>query len=48
MKIRDIEKKTYELLGVNIFGKYILSAQDKLFMPFGGDPDYRIKNKTIK
>ena len=47
MKIRDIEKKIYELLGVNIFRKYFLFTYEKLWKPFGGTPGYRIKNKTI-
>lgn len=47
MKIRNIEKKIYEILGVNIFRKYVLFTWDKLWKPIGGAPGYRIKNNTI-
>lgn len=47
MRSRNIEKKIYEFLGVNIFRKYILFTYDKLWKLLGGAPGYRIKSKTI-
>lgn len=48
MEIKNIEKKTYELLGVNFFRKYILFTWDTLLTPIGGAPGYRIDKLTIK
>lgn len=47
MKFNDMEKNIYELLGVNIFRKYVLFTWNKLCKPIGGAPGYRIKNIAI-
>lgn len=49
-KWRNIEKRTYELLGVNIFRKYVLFTWEKLWKLVGLDflLVYRIENKSIE
>ena len=47
MKGRNIEKKIYECLGVNIFRKCLLVI-DKLAKLLHLDIEYKINNKTIE
>ena len=47
MKKRNIEKKIYEILGVNFFRKYILFSWEKLCKLVNFDPCYRLDKKTL-
>lgn len=49
MKFKDIEKKIYEFLGVNIFRKKILMNIEKILvkLKLPEDPSYHVKKNTI-
>lgn len=46
-RIIKYEKKLYELLGVNIFRKYILLNLDKIYKIFGFSLNYKLKKINI-
>lgn len=47
MKGRNVEKKIYEFLGVNIFRKYVLGTWEKIANKLKIDIGYRIKDRSI-
>lgn len=47
-KNKNIEMHIYELLGVNIFRKYILFTLEKIFKSINIDVGYRIKKLNIE